>query len=249
MEHLSFSQYNLYCQCPFKYYLEYVLGLRDDTYKGYFAIGSSFHKGLEVLGSSFDYDRAKDTFKNDLLNEPLNEFEKAQVDNLTWNLSVYSEMYFPKYKDRIVGREISFLINIPKVPIPMKGIIDVVYSNGLSDYKTAQWEGKKSKTSYNRYQLAIYSLWFFQTYKVLPQDCEVHVFNKAFRYALDGKTTAIDIIKEKITMDDINIAIVSIQQFWQDIQNKRFIPNLNAWKKTDKYYNLMVKYVNEKINS
>ena len=244
MEHLSYSQLKLYQDCPFKYYLQYVLK-KPKPYFTAFAIGGHFHKGLENLSNKGSYDEAKKIFKDLCEKENFRQAELDQVSTLTWNMALYSEMYFPKYKPKIIGTEIEIYVNIPNVPIPVKGFIDVLYSNGFADYKTTS---KKKDEAYDKQQVVLYSLWYLQNFKVMPTITEIHYFSKLRKGNFGSNSDdEVGVLSIEVTREDIDVLIMQFQQFWKDVQAGRFTPNLNAWKSNDQYYNEMINYVRQNI--
>lgn len=236
IKYLHSSGLKLYKECPFKFYLKYVEGV--DIFQGNvaFAIGTHFHNGMEQLYKIGDPNQAKIKFRNGL---PGNIKEKniQVVNNLTEALNVYSVTQFPKYKDRVLDQEITCSVRLKNVDVPLTGRIDLVLRDGIVDFKTTSSSDRR--TMYSREQLFTYAMFFWKKYKYLPQTLEIHYFNKL--------TTGTGIIQEKVTANDINCMVAEYQQLWRDIKAERWTPNVAAWDPKDKFYNLMVNYVERNI--
>jgi CRISPR/Cas system-associated exonuclease Cas4 (RecB family) len=44
---VSFSQYSMYKSCPYKWYLQYVKGHKDETPNMHFVFGTAMHEALQ----------------------------------------------------------------------------------------------------------------------------------------------------------------------------------------------------------
>lgn len=67
---LTNSSISTYMECPRKYQLAYVEGLRPEREADYFRIGGAFHKGQEVLGKTGDLEQALTAIADNYKNPP-----------------------------------------------------------------------------------------------------------------------------------------------------------------------------------
>lgn len=73
----SFSELQLYKNCPLAYRLQYEVGLRADAHSNYdMAFGSAIHLGLEALYKG-DYAHVGSAARNDLVKQALDAFREA----------------------------------------------------------------------------------------------------------------------------------------------------------------------------
>lgn len=236
IKHLSYSGLRLYQECPFKFYLKYVEKIGDTRTIPEFEIGGGFHKGMQVLYETGSFENAKEKFRSSL-GQLISD---SSIDVLTENMFFYSNNYLGNYLDRKVGTEVRFSINIPNVPVPVIGYLDLLLKDGFIDHKTtSEYNLRKA---FDKKQFATYSLWFFMKYKVLPPVTEAHLFHKTKK-----GDYGVNVLKQEITKDDVNVMLLEYVQLWQDLKNNRFTPNLNAWKKEDPLYDLMIEYAEQQI--
>lgn len=228
INHLSYSQLNIYQQCPFKYYLQYIKKNRTSEPMA-FKTGREFHTGMETLYKTRSFVKAKEVFRGNMIGAGERE---DIIDNLTLEMHQYSTSIMPKYIDDVVGTEVDFEIRLPGVAVPIVGKIDNLLISGFIDYKTTS--SFDDSTLYNPKQLATYALYFYGKYKRMPTICDIHYFNKL--------KNDFGVISENLTLDSLNMIACEYIQMWKDIVNERWTVNMAAWKESDDNYDLACEF-------
>src|SRR5690554_4821448 len=62
--HISFSEYSIYKQCPFRWYMQYYLGIKEPT-NAFLVFGSAMHESIEEILKDFSKkDQVGEILKN-----------------------------------------------------------------------------------------------------------------------------------------------------------------------------------------
>lgn len=233
IKHLSFSSFSLYRECPYKFYRKYILGVRPTYEEPFFKIGKGFHKGMETLYKYKNLDRAIQDFLKYMGDD--REIMQTQISNLIESMKDYYKTVFPKYSEINRGNEIRIEMRLPDIPLPIVGYIDNIFTNGFIDYKTTSYT--QADSMYKKRQMYIYSLWFYFKYKQIPTNVQVHWFNK-FKPKYGQ-------VKVEVSMDDVMMVMAELKQFWKDIENERFLPNLDNWEEDEQGFEEALNYIND----
>jgi len=179
VDHLSPSQISTYSQCPRRYYLQYVEGIRGPA-SGAMLRGTAVHAGVEL-----NYQQ-KLTTRQDL---PVAVVERAAADAFKKGLSaaefhprenrstlqqqvvdmarVYHENVAPRIQPLMVERSVD--VDMAGVPVPVRGVIDLVDdTEALRDLKTTGRAPDPSSAQESD-QLAHYALAYRQVTGSLPR--------------------------------------------------------------------------------
>jgi ATP-dependent helicase/DNAse subunit B len=214
---LHSSGLKLYQECPFKFYIQYILGENLFGENVALQMGTDFHLGMEEMYKSGDFDKANSVFRDNVLSRHGN-YQKTQIDNLSRNMKAYYNFHFDINSSKVVAQEVNMSCRLKYIDVPITGRIDVLLTDGIIDFKTTSFRDKDK--IYNKKQLVTYAMLFFNKYKILPRRVEIHAFNK-LRSDIDSTS----IFTEDITIDDVNILVLEYQQLWKDIKNERWTPN------------------------
>lgn len=170
--HISPSQINLILDCSAKYMFRYIFGIRPPM-RSFAARGKAVHRGLEYnyrqkiethedLPLSEVQDAASDAFDSMLAEVQWDEDEdpgkfKDQTIEL---VSFYHQEVAPTIQPVMVEQPV--LLEIPETEFVIKGIIDLVDSNGyIRDTKTKN-ATPPQKTVDSCLQLTIYAMGYRQ---------------------------------------------------------------------------------------
>ena len=224
IQHLSFSSLKLYQQCPFKWYLRYICDI--DIYENNlaFEIGSIFHKALETLYMTKDVQKGLDI---------LLKYYGQRNNILIENYKYYCEFYYSDYVNKVQSLEEVFKMQMPKIPIPITGRIDMRTYLGIVDFKTTS----KKENEFDKDQLVLYHMYYKNKYGYAPQITEFHFFSKIIK-------SNVGIKAEKVEIEDELNLVKQFQEFYQNIMNCRFVPSLASWKKEESYSNVAKNYRN-----
>lgn len=186
----SFSQLNLYHQCPKKYQYHYLDGLEKAFETSYdLLLGQSVHHTLEWLyqelnifkhPSEVDVLASFQWFRDALLNQYrdtlLNKNNQTPEDYLRRGesyLKSYYRQHHPFDEGKVVATELMLNFDLQKEKlnqnwvIKFRGVIDRLQKEGstftIHDYKTNKHLPSEDKQEY-RDQLTLYAVWIQQKY-------------------------------------------------------------------------------------
>ena len=169
---LSFSQISTYLECPYQYFLLYIIGLPTKP-KSYFSLGKSIHTALEkyhkprLIPSTGAIDELLSYFENAWISEGYaNEIDETRAKE-------DGKSILSSYYDRLTNNpanpiEVEKRFNVTIDGLQIKGVIDridEVPSGGLHiiDYKTGNFVpdllDENSKLQLSIYTLAVNILW------------------------------------------------------------------------------------------
>ena len=159
---LSPSAINTFNQCPYAFYLLYVVKIIQKPSPA-LKIGSAFHKALEIYHSS-------DKKPEEILDIIKNEFITKKEDIKHFNLvRLMAQRYFDEpMEDETVATEEKFGIDVPGLPVPLTGIIDRRIVNGYIDYKTTSEDYTEDKITENA-QWKVYPYAYWRLYHQNPE--------------------------------------------------------------------------------
>lgn len=128
---ISYSRAASYLSCPYKHFLGYERGLRENKPSRPLTFGSDFHKLLELRGRPDELAKAKVEI-GERFYELRPEWQSELGDNYVIDLATIFEDYMEIYKDCPIPKvtEQDFEIPLGKLngePIIFKGVIDEVY--------------------------------------------------------------------------------------------------------------------------
>ena len=200
---VSYSQYSVYMQCPYRWNMEYALGNKIYTDSINTVFGTATHETLqyylEVLynesGAAADRldleiyleERLKECYRNSFLKtnvhfsnqQELREFYDDGIEIIRW-IKKNRTKIFTTRNVRLLGIEIPIIQEI-KDNIYLKGFIDVVlYDLDLDkvyiiDFKTsrASWTDGQKKDELKQHQLLIYKHYFSKQFDYPESNIEV----------------------------------------------------------------------------
>jgi hypothetical protein len=183
LEHVSPSSFALHMKCPRQWQDKYLFGNRQPT-SGAMFLGTAVHAGVRRL----------------LLGQELGGYY-AQAYNeqdgpIDWGrdtptgIKRLSDLMIQNYYDqvgrylKVIGTEIEFLVDVPGIPLPFKGFIDLETTDILVDYKSTGYFNTKQVRSNEEWKLAqrIYQL-------VRPKPSQIHVITRKGEIVVPTATT------------------------------------------------------------
>ncbi len=186
LQHVSPSSFALHMKCPRQWQDKYLFGNRGPT-TGAMFLGTAVHLGVQRL----------------LLGEPLghywSEALEKQVESggrVDWGkdsemqLHGLSKIMIQNYYEQVgkylqvIGTEIEFLHEVPGIPLPFKGFIDLETHQVLIDYKSTGYFNTRQVRSNEEWKLAqrIYQL-------VRPKPSQIHVITRKGEIVVPTETT------------------------------------------------------------
>ena len=240
--HLSTSAINDYTECGLLYYLGRIEKNEPQFISDSLIFGSCIHKVLE------QFHRARSQGKQKTLAELYELFEQfwmheIQVTkNIQYKDGENAESLLRKGKDilaiyykqlphdefKVVGIELPFTFNLEGIPIPIIGVIDLVEQDPsgtivITDFKTCSKTYSRDEID-KSLQLTIYYMaakrfGYSDTEILLRFDCLVKTKIPKFEQFWTVRTE-----------EEEKRATRKIQQVWDGIQKKVFVPNDTSWK-------------------
>ncbi len=195
MSHISYSEFKIWAECPYKHKLKYID--KVDEFKGnhYTAFGTAIHSVCEhkVLKEQInEEEHFEKVFFEELAKLPedvTDQINQKTIDEMLVQgrqLSVlaypFLEEYFEEYE--VVSVEEQLYENIKEFEqndIKFKGFIDLVVKTPdgkyhIIDWKTCSWgwHPKKKADSLTTYQLTFYKYYFAQKHNIDPKKIETY---------------------------------------------------------------------------
>lgn len=200
----SFSRLNSFLQCPYQFYLIYIL--EDRGIDNFFSeFGSWGHKLLE--------DYAEDKLS---IFELASEYENKYYKNITFpappnkwkdlNISYYEEglSYFENFEgfgdSKIVAVEEEYNFNIDKYNF--KGFADLLLEDKdgnlhVVDHKSSDPKSKSSEKAKEYFnQMYFYSIPIYEKYKKYPKQLHINAFRKQQWFTENFDIKKIDEVKK-----------------------------------------------------
>jgi len=240
--HLSVSAINDYLDCSLSYKFGRIDGIAPEYTATTLLFGSAIHKTLE------EYHLAKMNKHTRTLEQLLRHFESQWMeiiqntpdaqfkngdnfDSLLEKGKILLTVYFQEYpKDnfKILGTEIPFSFQLPDVPIPIIGVMDLVEEDEggniiIVDHKTASRAYSKDDID-KCLQMTVYHMaakrnGFEDREILLRLDCLIKTKTPKFEQYYTVRSE-----------EDEQRAVKKIQQIWKSIEKEVFIPNDTSWK-------------------
>jgi RecB family exonuclease len=162
MRPLSYSSISTYLECPLKYKLKYIDGLKEKP-KSYFSFGSSLHSALEFLYSYRppppSLDDVLKHFDEKWISEGYSSKEEEE-GYYSYGKKILTEYYEKHAKDMKSTIAVEHRFNLEVEGIPVTGFIDRIdrideYNAEIIDYKSGKNIFTKSHVEENE-QLTLY---------------------------------------------------------------------------------------------
>ncbi len=162
MRPLSYSSISTYCECPLKYKLKYIDGLKEKP-KSYLSFGSSLHSALEFMYSYRPppptLDELLKYFDENWISEGYSGKEEEE-GYFSYGKKILTEYYEEHAKDLKPPIAVEHRFNLEIEGIPVIGFIDRVdklegnraeiidYKSGKKVFTSSQVEGNEQLTFY-----------------------------------------------------------------------------------------------------
>jgi RecB family exonuclease len=226
--YVSHSQLKLYQNCPRAYFAKYS-DKRETRPTPELAFGKSIHSALQAT-NQLKMEGGKPSFV-----ETMRAFESALGEQKEY-LYPKELITMPKEAQKILSAcssqldeliptavEKDFLLSIDG--IYLYGIIDLICTDEIYDYKTSWWppKGWEADTSL---QLSMYTLAFNQMYGEWPRSSQLIFLNRK-----DGSIQVVPKGSEaRRTLGQVETAILNIKDFWANLQAGRnlAVPNYSC---------------------
>lgn len=217
----SFSQDRLYCDCPYKYKLRYVDGIKEPT-NANLELGSAIHKLLEL-----QYYKVNEDTVHDYSEENIKEINAARdkiikLKGIAYFEKLLTEMY-EFFKDKtILHNELRIEDNV------FVNIIDVVYSQGgkiiLADFKVTK-KPKTINSIYTEGQLLFYKQKFIEKTEYDWDSVQVQYIN-ILSY---NSGTIVNFTEPKTLSKDDCLEFISSMMKNINKINKGYFPKQSKW--------------------
>ena len=139
---VSYSSFEKFNNCSYKYYLDSILKENDDTFFTY--LGNLFHHVLEkIYDENFDFDIAINEYESDY---QLNEKEKVLLDNLIMDFKTQIDIILQQYNNgnfkKVIKEKQLSIKNKKSLLVDINGRIDKIMVDDednayVVDYKTS----------------------------------------------------------------------------------------------------------------
>lgn len=183
LEHFSVSSLHTFLRCPRQWQAHYIHKEREPSNSA-LVIGSAVHLALSNLlnraGGSIDY--YFDLSVREHLDKSTGEINwkdspSASLEIARKHVENYMELVAP-YLGPVLRTEHEFFLEIPGVPIPCKGFIDLETNSKIVDYKTTGYFNRKVTPNPEwKLQLCTYQL-------VIPKPAEIHVLTRSPKFPI-----------------------------------------------------------------
>ena len=239
--HLSASSINDYIECGMLYKWGRVDRLPMEFVADALEFGSVIHKVLaeyyqaKMIGDRMMLKDIHENFKmlwketaegrDDIQYSKGKNFDVLMMQGI--DLLTAFHLQLPKEDYRVLAIEEAFRFDIPGVPVPMIGAIDLIEESGdsivITDFKTSGRAYSIDEVDNNMqmtvYQLAAKSNGFADREILLKFDCLIKT--------IKPKAESYYTIRTEI---DEKRLIKKIQQVWDGISKGVFVPNDTSWK-------------------
>lgn len=173
-DYISYNQIHLYQSCPQKYFFSYIEEIKTPINEKVF-LGILFHSVLEYYFNKIIQNQSVDDEM--VLNNFLEKYESFQNNTeIIWKSSknkiAQRGVSFVKYFLQIIAPTIEPLmvekeleVEIPKLGIKLKGIIDLVEKDfSITDFKTTSSKWSNDRLNKSFLQMVIYKYLFEQSF-------------------------------------------------------------------------------------
>lgn len=226
IDHISFSQINMYLRCPAQYYFRYCLDIKLPP-KAALVKGKAVHKAQEENYKQKIYtkidlpldviqDITADTFEKEAQEAEFEHGEdKGKIKDEAISLAtLYHTFIAPDVMPEAVEQEVIIRTD----DFTLKGYIDVLQQGGIiRDTKTSNKTPNQDIVQ-KSLQLSAYSFAYYTLTNELPQKV-------CLDYLVSTKQPKIVTLDGIRTLDDINRFIKITAKVVQAIKNEIFYPN------------------------
>lgn len=224
IDHISYSQLDLYLNCPRKWWFQKVKYPQETIQTWPLALGSAYHEAQEAMAKGGDMNKVLETFQGGLgkWGPRLAHNQLKEAENMMTALRFYYENIFPKYsymidESYIEVMDTEFMIDGIDVPIHVR--IDLrTLDNGIIDHKTV---GRVSPTAKKNKQLLIYSYWHLKKMKTLPAYVELH---KAYKFPKYDKDP-VEVVRENVNLADVMKTVEQLRAVYKLITEEVYNPS------------------------
>jgi putative RecB family exonuclease len=240
--HLSASGILDYITCGLSYKFGRVDSVEKESTSDVLVLGKAIHRTLESYywtkqqGHSCARENLLSVFEHHWRNEC------ESTENIWWNdgntyesLLEYGKQLMEVYLDnlpqndfKVVGIEVPFRFEIPGVPVPIIGCIDLILQDEhgtviIVDHKTCNKSYSRSDVD-KSLQLTIYHMAMkehgFKDEDILLRfDCLIKTTKPKFEQYYTSRTS-----------DDAQRLVKTVQSVWTAINKEVFVPNDMTWK-------------------
>lgn len=174
-DHYSYSAYSKFCQCPRRWWFDYVKYPEEKEDIFAFKLGNAYHDSVAMLYKGKPLEEALTSFDKELM--IYSNKVRGQVEGIRKALEYYHANIYPMYRGRVKRVEVEEEINLPGIEIPFVFRIDLETTDGvLVDHKTVG--GRAPGITYSE-QMDIYSLLYLTRQGNLPRGVEYHLAYKS----------------------------------------------------------------------
>ena len=233
IDHLSYSSISSYLSCPRAWKFKYIENRPRKTSSA-LAFGSAFHETVEQYVTLTDETSILDLWKNTWNNQQ----SKVTLDEGDTFESLHNEgvrmfsspkvMYELNTIKSPVAIEMPVTLNIPGVPVPVTGFIDIITQDGVpGDFKTSgkRWGEDKAV---NALQPLVYLAALKQMGVKHPMKFRHYVFIKT-------KEPNTQVIETEFKPAQLLFITSLIQNVWKSIDAGAFHENPDGWLCSETY--------------
>lgn len=249
IEYLSYSSINLFLTCGEAWRRKYI-AKEPQAVTPPLVFGSALHNTIESyieakaeLGPGFNYaltDKWGEIWQHTLEKQPECEWGASQPEeHYNEGVRLLNNPDLVQMVNRLTPlrdeaglfMEREVFVNVPGVPVPIKGYIDIVTKDGVpGDFKTSatSWSNEKAAKE-------LQPLFYLAAMNQLGMDSP----GLRFRHYVitKTKTPKVQVIETQHTYDSIFWLYGLVQQVWRAIESETFVVNPHAWLCSPKYCN------------
>lgn len=183
-DHFSASAFTKFCQCPRRWWFDYVKypEQREEIFA--FKLGTAYHESVAMLYEGKSLEESLVSFDRDMV--IYSNKVRKQVEGVRSALEYYYSSVYPIYRGRVRKVEVQEELRMLDIDIPFSYRIDLETTDGvLVDHKTVG--GRAPSINFSE-QMDIYSLLYLNKEGTLPRGVEYHL-----AYKSPGKKSPVEI--------------------------------------------------------
>lgn len=167
-DHVSYSAFSSFEECPRRWWFEYVRYPEEKKDIPAFIIGNAYHDAIAQMYRGAPLEECEELY--------IEKVRGIGKDGILGAIKYYHSNIYPYYRSKVANIEVEKVVEVPGLDIPLMYRMDLETLDGiLVDHKTV---GGRAPSVYNNAQLDIYSLAYLTEVGRLPRAVELHLAYK-----------------------------------------------------------------------
>ena len=240
MAHISYSEFKIWTECPYKHKLKYIDRVNAFEGNEYTAFGTAIHSACEhgIVDDTIDMQahfekaflqeiqklptKVKDSLEQHTIDQMMNQGRELALQAIP----TLKEYFGNDVEVLSVEERLNESVNIPD-RYNFKGFVDLVIKSGdkihILDWKTCSWgwDARKKSDKITTYQLTFYKHYFAKKYDVDAKDIETY-FALLKRTAKENKVEIFRVTSGPIKTQN---ALKMLENSIQNITSKNYVKN------------------------